>query len=147
MISATGWIVPTSLLARPIETNAAEEGTASGPAWPNPSTFATSTRWRARSSAARAARPSAWGLDGLPSGRSRSAAWTSGRTGAEPASSRKMRRPPRSAAAVIRLVDELGERALEVLQIHVKVEDLVNRDRLGRPARPRFGNRLLDLLD
>src|SRR5260221_10955351 len=53
----------------------------------------------------------------------------------------------RSAAAVVRLVDELCERALEVLQIHVKVEDLVDRDRLGRDHRLRLGNGLLDLLD
>src|SRR5260370_33696578 len=53
----------------------------------------------------------------------------------------------RSAAAVVRLVDELRERALEVLEIHVKVEDLVDRDRLGGNDRLRRGNRLLDLLD
>ena len=53
----------------------------------------------------------------------------------------------RSAAAVVRLVDELCERALEVLEIHVKVEDLVDCDRLGGNDRLRRGNRLLDLLD
>src|SRR5258707_563639 len=53
----------------------------------------------------------------------------------------------RSAAAVVRLVDELCERALEVLEIHVKVEDLVDCDRLGGHDRLRRGNRLLDLLD
>ena len=46
---------------------------------------------RARSSVAREARPSAWGLEGLPSGTSRRAASTSGRMGAPPASSRKIR--------------------------------------------------------
>src|SRR5260370_41278217 len=105
---------------------------------------ASAARSRARSSAVRAARPSVCGLDGLPSGRSPSAVLTSGRTGAEPASSRKMRR---SAAAVVRLVDELCERALEVLEIHVKVEDLVDRDRLARNHPLRRLTRLLDRLD
>src|SRR6202521_1860877 len=58
-----------------------------------------------------------------------------------------MRPMPRSAAAVGRLVEELCERALECLEVEVKVEDLVDRDRLGGHDRLRLGNRLLDLLD
>src|ERR1700688_3240250 len=58
-----------------------------------------------------------------------------------------MRLMPRSAAAVIRLVEELCERALEGLQIKVKIEDLVDRDRLRGHHRLRLGNRLLDLFD
>jgi uncharacterized protein with PIN domain len=60
-----------------------------------------------------------------------------------------MRLMPRSAAAVVRLVEELCERALECLEIEVKVEDLVDRDRLGREGwlQLRLGNDLLDLLD
>src|SRR5260370_577767 len=38
---------------------------------------------------------------------------------------------PRSAPAVVGLVDELLQRALEVLQVQVKVEDLVDADRLA----------------
>jgi uncharacterized protein len=48
---------------------------------------------------------------------------------------------------VVRLVEELCERALEGLQIKVKVEDLVDRDRLGGDHRLGLGNRLLDLFD
>src|SRR4029077_4498382 len=91
---------------------------------------ASAARSRAWSSAARAARPSVCGLDALPWGMSRGASLTPLRTGAEPASSKKMRRPPPLAAAGIRLLDELFERALEVLQVEVKVEDLVDGDRL-----------------
>src|SRR5258708_36534292 len=54
---------------------------------------------------------------------------------------------PRSAAAVVRLVEELCDRALESLQIEVKVEDLVDGDRLGGDHRLRFGNRLFDPFD
>src|SRR5258708_2373791 len=47
---------------------------------------------------------------------------------------------PRSAARAVRLVDQLCERALEALEHQVKVEDLVDRDRLG------LRHRLLDEL-
>src|SRR5580704_9499234 len=52
-----------------------------------------------------------------------------------------------SAAAVVRLVEELCERALERLEVKVKVEDLVDRDRLRGHHRLRFRNRRLDLFD
>src|SRR5258708_578943 len=54
---------------------------------------------------------------------------------------------PRLAPAVVRLVEELCERALEGLQIKVKVEDLVDGDRLCGDHGLRVGNRLCDLLD
>src|SRR5438132_13600923 len=111
---------------------------------------ATSRAW---SSAARAARPSEWGLDGLPSGTLRSASRTSGRTGAEPASSRYMRLNAepvsRSAAAGIRLLDQLCESALEALEIEMKIEDLVDADGFHlhhRRARRLCGG-VLDLLN
>src|SRR5947207_573043 len=44
-------------------------------------------------------------------------------------------------AAVVWLVDQLFERALEVLQVEVKVDDLVDADRLGH------GHRFLDALN
>src|SRR5260370_8857877 len=46
---------------------------------------------------------------------------------------------PRSAAAVVRLVEELCDRALESLQIEAKVEDLVDADRLGGDPPLRLG--------
>src|SRR6266851_2008396 len=105
---------------------------------------------RAWSRAARAARPSVCGLEGLPSGALRSAAVTSGRTGAPPASSRKIRLTcgpgARSAPAVVGLVDELRKRALEVLQIEMQIEDLVHADRLACRRQFFFGQ-CLDSLD
>ena len=148
--SATGWMVPTSLLASPTETRPvpgvmAPTSTVAAPSTPATTTsrpnacslrIAASTDWcsadqvtirapfgrraaapnsarlvasvpeetkvtsvrpapsasaatsRARSRAARAARPSACGLEGLPACTSRIAASTSDRTGADPASSR-----------------------------------------------------------
>src|SRR5712692_4610958 len=115
--------------------------------------FAASARavWsRAWSRAARAARPSVCGLEGLPSGAVRSAAVTSGRTGAPPASSRKIRLicgpGARSAPAMVGLVDELRKRALEVLQIEMQIEDLVHADRLACRRQLFFGQ-CLDSLD
>src|SRR5438128_1155419 len=54
----------------------------------------------------------------------------------------------RSAAAGIRLVDQLRERALEALEVEVKVEDLIDADRCDlqlRRAR-RLRRRVLDFL-
>src|SRR5712692_121940 len=120
-----------------------------------PAPSACAARSRARSSAARQARPSVCGLDGLPSGRSRREAATSGRMGAPPASSRKtrftwpLRAAAGSAPAVVRLVDELLQRALEAFQIEVQVEDLIDADRFAGRCRLNAGGSLhaLDLLD
>jgi|SRR5450631_1903600 len=59
------------------------------------------------------------------------------------------RRSERSAAAVVRLVDELCQSALEVLEIKVKVDDLVDGDRLRRHDRLqlRLGNGFVDFVD
>src|SRR5450759_1049848 len=59
------------------------------------------------------------------------------------------RRSERSAAAVVRLVDELCKSALEVLEIKVKVDDLVDGDRLRRHDRLqlRLGTGFVDFLD
>src|SRR5437899_1456020 len=214
-MSRTGWIVPTSLLARPIDTRAVPGVIASGSAWASRSTGAITTRrpsawsrraapstawcsaaqvritpepgrrraapnnarliasvpedvkvisvrsalsaWavrsRAWSRAARAARPSACRLDGLPSGTLRRATATSGRMGAPPASSRKIRficgPGARSAPAVVGLVDELLERALEVLHVEMQVEDLVHADGFARQRQLLFDRRLdgLDVFD
>src|ERR1700674_5527083 len=55
----------------------------------------------------------------------------------------------RSAAAGVRLLDELCERALEVLEIKVEVDDLVNADRLRSHDRLdlSLGNLRLDFLN
>src|ERR1700682_4710233 len=55
----------------------------------------------------------------------------------------------RLAAAGVRLLDELFESALEVLQVEVEVDDLIHCDGLRRSRRVarRFRDRLLDLLD
>src|ERR1700682_225992 len=55
----------------------------------------------------------------------------------------------RLAAAWVRLLDELEERALEALEIKVKVEDLVDGDRLCHRDRLdlTLGDHLLDLFD
>src|SRR5712692_10396376 len=54
----------------------------------------------------------------------------------------------RSAAAVVRLLDQLSQRALEVLQVEVQVADLVDADRLRRRdgLADRLRCRVLDLL-
>src|ERR1700694_4334870 len=55
----------------------------------------------------------------------------------------------RLAAAAVRVVGELGERALEVLEEEVKVDDLVDGDRLSRRdgLEIALGDHLLDFLD
>src|SRR5438445_35110 len=138
MISPTGWMVPTSLLASPIETSAVSGGIASGSARAALSTGAIST-----------GRPSDW--------RRRRAASTRANNTCSKATKSKPVGQPRllraeaacSAPAVLGLVDELLQRALEVLQVQVQVEDLVDADRLTRRRRLHRVGRLdgLDLFD